>query len=61
MPKYDYSCEKCGIIELEHGMNTAITICPYCGETITRRIGNTGFVLNGGGWAKDGYSKISSK
>ena len=63
--KYDYGCKNCGHkFEAEQSMNDdALSKCPVCwDETSLRRIitGGAGFVLKGGGWAADNYSKSSS-
>ena len=36
MPRYDYRCEKCGIIEILKGMNDVVDKCPKCGSGIER-------------------------
>ena len=37
MPKYDYECSKCGVMELEKKMSDKeITICPKCSRPIAR-------------------------
>lgn len=57
MPTYDYSCRECGVMEIEHPiMEPARTQCPKCGaKGFERLISITTFVLQGSGWAKDGY------
>lgn len=69
MPTYDYSCDKCGLKfeRLESIKSEPLQVCPRdelgCpGEGNVHRIiskGNASFVLFGGGWASDGYSKSS--
>ena len=63
MPTYSYSCEKHGEFEAEHSITTQLEECPQCKEEgsksspLKRLIsGGTGFVLAGGGWAREGYS-----
>jgi putative FmdB family regulatory protein len=58
MPRYDYECKNCGVVEIEHSMNERATVCPKCltGD-IKRIISGSSFILNGGGWYKDGYDK----
>jgi putative FmdB family regulatory protein len=63
MAAFDYQCEKCGDIELEHSVHQdAYKECPVCRQNgieskIRRLISkNTTFQLNGTGWYKDGYS-----
>ena len=37
-------------------------LCPKCGSKSRRLVsGGTGFILNGGGWADQGYSKKGRK
>ncbi len=71
MPTYEYECEKCGVSEVEQKISDPpLTRCTrntsgesfataggvWCGGRVKRLIaGGTGFVLNGSGWAKDGY------
>jgi putative FmdB family regulatory protein len=56
---YDYICEACKHEWEEDQKITAdpIAICPQCGKETAKRLisGGTGFILNGGGWYKDGY------
>lgn len=56
---YEYKCVNCEHEwEFEQKISEdAITKCPECGEETAKRLiscGN-GFILKGGGWAKDGY------
>jgi putative FmdB family regulatory protein len=56
---YDYICEDCKH-EWEHEAkitDPALTMCPKCGKESAKRLisGGTGFILQGGGWYKDGY------
>lgn len=62
MPVYDYECESCGSMEIEHSIKEpARTICPKCQrEGLQRTIGRTSFTLRGGGWANQGYSSSHS-
>ncbi len=64
MPIYEYTCRatECG-----HEMSSLVKmgapspLCPKCLEAgrgdvpMTKKISRTGFKLEGGGWAKDGY------
>lgn len=58
MPIYEYQCEKCGF-EKEKlvKMGAPPPKCPKCEEEslMKRKISQTTFQLEGGGWAKDGY------
>lgn len=38
MPRYDYLCETCGVMELEHSMNEEIKECPTCKREIKKMI-----------------------
>jgi len=65
MPFYEYVCEQCGFeIDLLVPVGTEIPECPECrkraGEAdpvlMKKKVSkDSGFKLNGGGWAKDGY------
>ena len=64
MPTYLYECEMHGEFEAMHSISEQLTVCPKCKEngltnkSLKRLIasGST-FILQGGGWAKDNYSK----
>ncbi len=63
MPTYLYQCPIHGEFEREHSITTELEECPICQEEnlepqkIKRLISKgTGFILTGGGWAKEGYS-----
>jgi len=64
MPTYLYFCEECQKeFEENHSINQELQECPECklagrpGKKPQRLIaGGSGFILNGGGWAKDRYS-----
>lgn len=65
MPTYEFECQECQA-KFEHEMNVndlpnLNLLCPNpdCSGTQFKRLisGGSGFVLSGGGWAKDGYSK----
>jgi putative FmdB family regulatory protein len=60
MPTYEYECERCErSYEVEQKMSDPpLAICETdgCDAKPRRMIArNTGFVLKGGGWFKDGY------
>ncbi len=59
MPLYEYQCCKCkNVIEEFHSINNIKeTINCKCGYTAKRIISKTSFILNGKGWAADGYTK----
>jgi putative FmdB family regulatory protein len=64
MPTYLYECPEHGEFEHQHSINDELEFCPRCQEEksatlhkVKRLIaGGSGFILNGGGWAKEGYS-----
>ena len=64
MPTYLYECPVHGEFEHQHSINEELEFCPKCQEEnsanpekVKRLIaGGSGFILNGGGWAKEGYS-----
>lgn len=66
MPLYDVHCNSCGckfeeILKISEDKIDAQ--CPTCNSSdcsIDKFPTNTGFILKGGGWAKDRYSKTSS-
>jgi putative FmdB family regulatory protein len=60
MPTYGYSCQKCGHNweEFQSITEKPIKKCPKCHKNkAQRQIGVPTFILKGGGWAADGYSK----
>ena len=72
MPTYEYVCESCGHeCEVTQKFNDPAPTCrcDHCGEDLAssigvpmvRQISLSSFVLKGGGWAKQGYSKKGKK
>lgn len=67
MPMYNYKCPKCGHkFEDRAGMNDPNPPCPNtiedkpCATTVEKDFNwgkSPSVQFNGGGWAKDGYSK----
>lgn len=60
MPTYEYECTSCKHSwEMDQSIKEGpIKECPECKkETAKRLISLGGFILNGAGWSKDGYSK----
>lgn len=60
MPTYDYVCASCKY-KWEHDSSIKdppLTSCPKCGSESAKRLisGGTGFLLQGSGWAREGYS-----
>jgi len=65
MPTYEYFCRVCDHqFESEQKItDEPLVECPKCLTASLRRVipSRTGFILKGGGWAKDLYSKQSKK
>ena len=59
MPIYEYQCQKCGKeFEYQQSMkDPPKKKCEKCGGKLERLISQSAFVLKGGGWYKDLYSK----
>lgn len=61
MPVYEYECELHKVFELQHSIKDTIEECPKCKEEglepkkLKRLISSTSFLLQGGGWASEGY------
>lgn len=64
MPTYLYECPIHGEFEHQHSITEDLEFCPKCQEEqnsepkkVKRLIaGGSGFILTGGGWAREGYS-----
>tara|TARA_R110000824_G_scaffold244248_5_gene432996 strand:+ start:111 stop:296 length:186 start_codon:yes stop_codon:yes gene_type:complete len=60
MPLYDFKCTSCEhVFEIRQKYKDPSPLCEECDEPTERLISSTSFVLKGGGWYKDGYSKTS--
>lgn len=60
MPTYEYKCDACGKeLEIEQRITAPkLEICPACNEAkLVRLISRGNFILKGGGWYADLYSK----
>jgi putative FmdB family regulatory protein len=61
VPIYLYACESCGKPE-EIAKRFADfdreELCKACQKPMKRQITAPGFVLKGGGWARDGYASV---
>ena len=56
MPIYVYECDRCkGTLKVLQKMDAPPPEC--CGEKARKVMAPSNFVLRGGGWFKDGYSK----
>lgn len=63
MPIYDYKCSKCGKFEkLQKISEDSLTVCPTCGEPVSRLISkNVGIVLKGSGFYKNDSASLKDK
>lgn len=60
MPTYTYECERCKKVyeRVQKVTDEPDVVCQECGEPggVKRVVvAPVGFILNGGGWGKDGY------
>ena len=57
MPVYEYSCPKCGVIEvIQKITEPAIKTCPNCKSKVKKLISQTNFQLKGAGWYATDYA-----
>ncbi len=60
MAIYEYKCSECGhqFEKIQKMSDPKLTICPECGKESLEKLmsTNTGFVLFGTGWHKNGMS-----
>lgn len=57
---YEFRCEACNKImseKLPVSSRKKETVCLFCKGTANRIISKNTFILKGGGWAEDGYSR----
>ncbi len=62
MPIYEYKCNECNSTfeEIQKFSDAPIEICRHCSSTeVEKLISQSSFVLKGGGWYADGYTKES--
>jgi putative FmdB family regulatory protein len=59
VPTYVYECQACGerVEHVQSIKEPAKTTCERCGGKLERVITPAGFILKGGGWHKDLYTK----
>jgi putative FmdB family regulatory protein len=59
MPIYEYRCKACGdTFEVLQKFNDApLRECRHCSGELEKLLSRTAFVLKGGGWFADGYSR----
>ena len=61
MPIYEYRCNDCekDLEVIQKFSDNPLTECPECQGNLQRLTSQSAFVLKGGGWYKEGYSKQS--
>lgn len=58
MPIYEYSCQKCGVIEVTQRITEKpLAKCPTCKSKVKKLISNTSFQLKGTGWYITDYAR----
>ncbi len=58
MPIYEYSCQKCGVVEVTQRITEkALAKCPTCKSRVKKLISNTSFQLKGTGWYVTDYAR----
>jgi len=60
MPIYEYDCDTCDkSVEVLQKMTASAPRCDECNDAprMKRKVSRTTFLLRGGGWADDGYSR----
>ncbi len=58
MPIYEYSCDKCGVVEvLQRITDAPIKRCPNCGGKVERLLSKSSFILKGSGWYLTDYAR----
>ena len=59
MPIYEYTCPQCEkMVEKIQGVNDPVPHCEECLTEMSRNISLSSFRLKGGGWYRDGYTKV---
>ena len=62
MPTYDYECTQGHTFEVVQRITEdPLTRCRVCKAKAKRLISSANFILKGGGWYSDGYSRGGSK
>ena len=58
MPIYEYSCQKCGVVEVTQRITEKpLAKCPGCKSKVKKLISNTSFQLKGTGWYVTDYAR----
>lgn len=62
MPIYEYRCKACGDIfeVIQKFGDPPVRECRRCSGELEKLLSRTAFVLRGGGWYSDGYSRSKS-
>jgi len=62
MPIYEYECLENGhqFEAIQKISDKALKSCKICNSPVRRLISNTAFILKGGGWYNENYTKGSS-
>ncbi|HXV76951.1 MAG TPA: zinc ribbon domain-containing protein [Candidatus Polarisedimenticolaceae bacterium] len=63
MPIYEYRCIKCGhhIEIIQKLSDRPLRKCPECGGRLEKLVSRAAFLLKGGGWYAEGYSKSADQ
>jgi putative FmdB family regulatory protein len=63
MPIYEYRCKSCGkVFEVIHRAGERqLRTCRDCSGRLEKLVSRTAFLLKGGGWYAEGYSKDGGK
>lgn len=63
MPIYEYRCRKCGqVIEAMQSIHDRpLRKCRSCAGSLEKIISRTAFMLKGGGWYAEGYTRSAAK
>lgn len=62
MPIYEYKCQCCDdeFEVIQKISDRPLTKCAKCGGRLEKLLSRTSFMLKGGGWYSDGYSRSGS-
>ncbi len=58
MPIYEYSCQKCGVVEvMQRITEDPLKRCPHCKGKVERLLSRSSFILKGSGWYATDYAR----
>lgn len=57
MPLYEFECDNCGNRRDAIVKFGVVVDCDVCNQPMRMLVSKAGFALEGGGWAKEGYTK----